>query len=744
MEKTRPRRARPSYAGYFRANISDKESITSDNDVQSEIVDGSSSSNIEDVEDAEEALVLLDDDGDLQVSNPVASGAPGPVAGNGGQSRTRNSKRRHSRQNKSFVHDTQGLQTVPQPQRLGQSARNIKPKEHRYRPDSIWSSKSDTLRLSRRPQPFNPPFLVPTASTSDPRIAYRVKKSWMYSVGPGPCWELIEDRGFFKEEYIGTMAGTGRITRPLVYSETSHLLGYCKELLLGQSSRYNVESQPVSCFVGPYGAQDLKEIDQFSSVPTGGSLSVMFNSGGRITAVDWCPTTISASLGGRQYLAVSSTNNAFLGVGTRSHSPAMIQLWSINPARSDEALEVQCEVIMCIDEGAVLQLKWCPLPSHSEGERKLGLLAAITTDGAAHIYVAPMLGDGPLGSHHMRRVHCRPLLTMAFDETTCQALDWANSEVIAIGCSNGFVGVFRVKDAILGIGNAPLTHYFPVHQTSVQSIAWVRAPPGISDGTYDLVGDPTVICTTGSEGSVRVTDIRDCMSRMLFRNREVPHASAFAAFCGSLVATDVDFSVKLFQLQPTALGMGHSVADVGGTALALSVSDIHPYVAIGCADGSCITTNLLRGTRREGVVPFLNHKVFQLDYSPRDGHYRMLDRFLPVENGANEAMVYKESVTRNANNDKVVANTEDRFKQGCLEASGLWHPNVAVTAVAWNSGCGLGCAPFLVSGTASGLVRVDYLEGMWAKGTVPYGSIECIRGEDGQVEEEGGIEADSE
>lgn len=35
----------------------------------------------------------------------------------------------------------------------------------------------------------------------------------------------------------------------------------------------------------------------------------------------------------------------------------------------------------------------------------------------------------------------------------------------------------------------------------------------------------------------------------------------------------------------------------------------------------------------------------------------------------------------------------------------------------------------LGSGTASGLCRIDWLEGRWLKGNVPYGSVEAIRGE---------------
>jgi hypothetical protein len=36
-------------------------------------------------------------------------------------------------------------------------------------------------------------------------------------------------------------------------------------------------------------------------------------------------------------------------------------------------------------------------------------------------------------------------------------------------------------------------------------------------------------------------------------------------------------------------------------------------------------------------------------------------------------------------------------------------------------------APWLASGTASGLVRIDWLQGRWFRGAIPYTSISNIR-----------------
>jgi len=92
-------------------------------------------------------------------------------------------------------------------------------KDHRHRPGSLWCPPSGVTRLATRPDMFCFPDLLPTTSSEDFSVAHRVKKAWMYCVSAGPCWELLEDRGFYKEEYFryGDSSRNGRVPKPLVY-----------------------------------------------------------------------------------------------------------------------------------------------------------------------------------------------------------------------------------------------------------------------------------------------------------------------------------------------------------------------------------------------------------------------------------------------------------------------------------------------------------------------------------------------
>ena len=128
----------------------------------------------------------------------------------------------------------------------------------------------------------------------------------------------------------------------------------------------------------------------------------------------------------KYYLAVaplpSRTHSPEIGIKVPRPSRACIQLWSLGPSagigRSDDEGDMHCELVLCIDSGPALELKWCPLPSHDPvrpkflsywllwftrqpkfsgpppaSPRKLGLLAGVFEDGSLSVYVVPYPPD---------------------------------------------------------------------------------------------------------------------------------------------------------------------------------------------------------------------------------------------------------------------------------------------------------------------------------------------------------------
>lgn len=60
--------------------------------------------------------------------------------------------------------------------------------------------------------------------------------------------------------------------------------------------------------------------------------------------------------------------------------------------------------------------------------------------------------------------------------------------------------------------------------------------------------------------------------------------------------------VKAFVASPSMLGRGHTLLEPQGPVWCISSSEWHPQLSVGSADGSCLTTNVLRSTRRSGAV----------------------------------------------------------------------------------------------------------------------------------------------
>jgi hypothetical protein len=99
----------------------------------------------------------------------------------------------------------------------------------------------------------------------------------------------------------------------------------------------------------------------------------------------------------KYYLAVaplpSRTHSPKIGIKVPCPSRSCIQLWSLGPSTGvgesgDDKGEMRCEMVLCIDSGPALELKWCPLPSHDPVCPKLA--------ASTRVYEAPKSCQGHL------------------------------------------------------------------------------------------------------------------------------------------------------------------------------------------------------------------------------------------------------------------------------------------------------------------------------------------------------------
>ena len=119
----------------------------------------------------------------------------------------------------------------------------------------------------------------------------------------------------------------------------------------------------------------------------------VFNAGASVWGLDWCPihpddrprenmfvysgTQLTShakpDCSYKYYLAVaplpSRAHSPEIGIKVPRPSRSCIQLWSLGRSAGveesgDDKGDMHCEMVLCIDSGAALELKWCPLPSH--------------------------------------------------------------------------------------------------------------------------------------------------------------------------------------------------------------------------------------------------------------------------------------------------------------------------------------------------------------------------------------------
>lgn len=92
---------------------------------------------------------------------------------------------------------------------------------HRHRATPLFSRAGFVERLISPPSLFGPAKVTLTnAFTHSPQVTDRVNKAWGYNVGPGPLWQLVEDRRWFKEAITtGKDVDCEHNRRPRVYSD---------------------------------------------------------------------------------------------------------------------------------------------------------------------------------------------------------------------------------------------------------------------------------------------------------------------------------------------------------------------------------------------------------------------------------------------------------------------------------------------------------------------------------------------
>ncbi|KIY46933.1 hypothetical protein FISHEDRAFT_75114 [Fistulina hepatica ATCC 64428] len=421
-------------------------------------------------------------------------------------------------------------------------------------------------RLVKQPSLFVPPSIhMSTNFTSNPILNARANKTWAHNVGAGPLWEMLEDRSWFKESGSSKEGDSAPESqrRPRAYDEV-HIRDRVEILTPENAAAYlPMDNEPsICCSFGPIQEQTRLEMKMFENVPMSKcfpeSEAHVFNAGASAwgmdvwTGVQFIQTTEKAGFRGYQ-------KNTFDG---------WYRAW----------LQTEYEMnSMQISDAA-----------HGK-PRKLGLLASVFEDGSLSIFTVPEPTDFEAGGSGPVYVKLpEPLVCIELGEGCCTALDWANSEVLAVGTSYGAIAVFNIRDALHGphqdmiSGHESLvdcsvnpedptalvpTHYMTVHQPAIRAVTWVRAPS--STPWEDGPGDPCV----DDDSHIIVSGGYD----------DIINTVAFSPYLSGIVTVDHrdDNIIKLYSMTQSTLGRSNTLTAPQGPVWSVATSDYHPQLAVG-------------------------------------------------------------------------------------------------------------------------------------------------------------------
>ncbi|OCF32212.1 hypothetical protein I316_06126 [Kwoniella heveanensis BCC8398] len=607
---------------------------------------------------------------------------------------------------------------------------------------------------------------VDESGPSDRRKADRRAYAWKRDPQRtlGAPWQDWKGEGWWPEMYVGPEEGmsgarenwlmrdevtlgldqVGRWTREQMHFLDEHEA----EMYLPTPTNKNGDPW-ISCYTGPHHDQvplkyslfDSKSLSETSpNVPREGHT---FFAGGPIWGLDWCPLpeTESAAFGSAQYLAVTTlphidTCPAMFEKWPRT-SKGSIQIWSHSstPGPSvhqgaDQPMDgtpqkggMKCELVLCVQGGPLMEIKWMPMGVWDKADSasiedagvpipKLGIIAGIQLDGSVSFYAVPhphFLGSNSSGDQPLYLRLDEPLIRLEMEDSLCMSFDWVTASRVAVGLSNGHVAVWDVYDALRSCKQDDLlpSLYTSVASSAIRSIAVGRVPPAEDQ----LGGDPIYLVMGSYDGSTVVMDFRDPLFPVEVNKARVPNmAVGWLAQLASPVICDIDFVVQTIKMRKTNQGKSHYLTSHRGQAWSIASSDYHTMVISAGADGVLMMADYSTGFHRKRKEPLKMQRLYEVDYNRTTDEYRIFDDILP------ESQTIE---TATARRPPVISKRATHDPSSHILKTGAWSPHVGLHKVRWNDACGIAKAGWVVSGGASGLGRVEWVEGRYRNGVAP-------------------------
>ncbi|KAK0621756.1 WD40-repeat-containing domain protein [Bombardia bombarda] len=265
-------------------------------------------------------------------------------------------------------------------------------------------------------------------------------------------------------------------------------------------------------------------------------------------------------------------------------------------------------VAKCFDWGRPKRLQWCPVPMDSAGI--YGMLAVLCGDGQARIIDVNRIVDDT--DEPVYDWIESPVVTLGLSDynvdVTC--LTWVNTNRIVLGHSDGSVTLWSIypRKLIQRVG---------VHTTYVIDIC-----SGYPSSPYLIASIPVGGCATLTDLSQPSSELTyfpvpaiNFQPNMLCWNETMQ--GFMTLYPSSTPNTTIAFLHHRYFCQARSICTGPN------TVTCVSVGATHPFLLVGCADGSVFSCNALQKLFKQKGEPLRKIKIFEHEYRPlatTDGH----------------------------------------------------------------------------------------------------------------------------
>ncbi|KAK2072404.1 hypothetical protein P8C59_006761 [Phyllachora maydis] len=424
--------------------------------------------------------------------------------------------------------------------------------------------------------------------------------------------------------------------------------------------------------------------------------------------------------------------------GTKDcESVGSIQFWSFQGKKTPgQVVAPSCALptlkfVKSFGWGRPRRLQWCPVPLTPAGS--YGLLAVLCGDGKARV-LDIRLGSKTTGA--VQHEWIESAITLGelneyLSEVTC--LSWVNANRIVLGHRDGCITLWSVHPRRL------------LQRIPVQSSYVLEVCSGYPSYPYLVASVPVSGCVTVTDLARPPSAEATYVPIQGFNFQ--PNTLCWCELLHGWVAAYPTTTTGLAFLHARFPSQPKSVFSGSHNLMSASTGSAHPYLLVGCADGSVWSASLVASLFRERKMPVWKQEVFENEYRPPAdggstststlrGAVRVLQGFVPETNIEPTRSVFKDyrlqaaleragAPTKGKKRDRPrEAFVDDSEASGgeaetaaadegqrpvefmdYLDARVVMHePLTRVTVVAWNPNLDFSCWAAVAMG--SGLVRV--------------------------------------